>query len=358
MELTDEQLMLREATRGVLSRDAKIGRVREGLEANDRSAFFELERRQGWTAVGIPEDAGGQGGGPVELTILAEELGRAVLPSRFLSYTGLLFPALCRSGANEFLTDALANGVSAALVVSSERPPAVPGVVFDPANGLLNGAVRAVLDAAEADVLIVPSSEGLVAARRDDAGLVLVDRPLADRTRTSCDISFEGVAGEPVGSNRDFDPGELAPLTSLLVAADALGAAQRMLEMSVEYVKDREQFGRPVGSFQAVKHLAAEMLVNVEMSRSAVYHAAESLAADLEAAPIHAAAAKALTTEAAASAADTAIALHGAVGYTWEHDLHIFFKRAKLDVALFGQPSVHRETVASALDLPSCPPQR
>src|SRR5262249_10252426 len=142
-----------------------------------------------------------------------------------------------------------------------------------------------------------------------------------------------------------------AARAGVLVAADALGASARMLELAVEYGKQRHQFGRPIGSFQAVKHAAATMLVDVEAARSVVYFAAASVAGGDAAARLHAAAAKAQVTAAGARDADSALTLHGAIGYTWEHDLHLYYKRAKLDEQLCGNPDAWNELIADGLAL-------
>jgi alkylation response protein AidB-like acyl-CoA dehydrogenase len=138
---------------------------------------------------------------------------------------------------------------------------------------------------------------------------------------------------------------------AVLVAADALGACERMLQLAVDYSKQRQQFGRPIGSFQAVKHTAAQMLVTVESSMSIAFYAAQSVEEGLAERATHAAVAKAQVTGHAAELADAALTLHGAVGYTWEHDLHLFYKRAKLNRVLFGAPAAWNERIADALAL-------
>ena len=145
--------------------------------------------------------------------------------------------------------------------------------------------------------------------------------------------------------------GEITTRAAVLVAADALGASERMLQLAVDYSKQRAQFGQPIGSFQAVKHAAAQMLVTVESSMSIVFYAAQSAEQGLPERSTHAAVAKAQVTGGAAALADSALTLHGAIGYTWEHDLHFFYKRAKLDRVLFGAPAAWNERIADALPL-------
>jgi alkylation response protein AidB-like acyl-CoA dehydrogenase len=144
---------------------------------------------------------------------------------------------------------------------------------------------------------------------------------------------------------------EVATRAAVLVAADALGASERMLQLAVDYSKQRQQFGRPIGSFQAVKHAAAQMLVTVESAMSIVCYAAQSAEEGLSERATHAAVSKAQVTRDAAELADSALTLHGAIGYTWEHDLQLFYKRAKLDRVLFGTPTAWNEQIAAALPL-------
>jgi alkylation response protein AidB-like acyl-CoA dehydrogenase len=176
-------------------------------------------------------------------------------------------------------------------------------------------------------------------------------RRLLDRSRSVADIVIEGAPSEPLAVDaREFLAG-CAARAAVLVAADSLGAMTRMLDLAVEYSKQRHQFGVPIGSFQAVKHAAATILVEVEAARSAVYFAAASVDGGGPQSPLHAAAVKAQVTAAGARVADSALTLHGAIGYTWEHDLQLFFKRAKLDEYLYGRPATWNERIADGLKL-------
>jgi alkylation response protein AidB-like acyl-CoA dehydrogenase len=212
-----------------------------------------------------------------------------------------------------------------------------------------------VLSADRAARLIVPVwADGgctLFLVPAGQAGVSLRGRKLLDRTRSAADVTFAGAPGQRL----DVDGGEVLASAALraavLVAADSLGAAGRMLELAVDYSKQRTQFGVPIGSFQAVKHAAATMLVSVESSRSIVYFAAASVEQEREGSALHAATAKAQVSAAAGRAADAALTMHGAIGYTWEHDLQLFYKRAKLNAELYGSPEVWNERLASGLPL-------
>jgi alkylation response protein AidB-like acyl-CoA dehydrogenase len=182
-------------------------------------------------------------------------------------------------------------------------------------------------------------------------GVGVHPRSLLDRSRDVADITLDDVAARRLETDAAVALGEIATRAAVLVAADALGASERMLQLAVDYSKQRHQFGRPIGSFQAVKHSAAQMLVTVESSLSIVCYAAQSAEEGLPEHAIHAAVAKAQVTGSSAELADSALTLHGAIGYTWEHDLHLFYKRAKLDRVLFGTPAAWNERIADALPL-------
>lgn len=351
--LTDEQQMLRDAVRGTLEREAPLARVRAWADTREAREPMAIAARQGWAGIGVPEDAGGQGGGLVELALVVEELARAAVPGPFLAHAGLS-TAL-----------ALAAGVPAAPLVGGERVTATvvdSGVPLrDVPRGVrlegdaLHGGAGHVLAAADADVLLVPiaGADG-IELRAVDAGapgLGLEPLETTDLTRNWAHVRFEGTPSAGVGRAAASALADLAPRVAVLVAADALGAAQRMLDLTVAYAGEREQFEKPIGSFQAVKHLAADMHVDVESARSAVYFAAWSVAAGHDEAAAHAAGAKAFVTPAAARVADRALAVHGAIGFTWEHDLQFFFKRVKADVPLFGTPAQHLDRVADTLEL-------
>jgi alkylation response protein AidB-like acyl-CoA dehydrogenase len=248
----------------------------------------------------------------------------------------------------------LADGVATVLAVPSGAVPAAMSAVSDDGAGL-TGTVGSVLGADRARRLLVPVRQPagtvLVLVDVDSAGVEVRPHVLTDRSRTMGDIVFTRVSGTPVAADIDAVMAGAALRAAVLVSADALGVMERMLEMAVEYAKQRNQFGVPIGSFQAVKHAAAQMLVQVESARSIVYLAAASVDTGHPDAHLHAAAAKAQVTAGAAEAADTALTIHGAIGYTWEHDLQLYYKRAKLDRVLFGAPSAWNERIAVSLDL-------
>jgi alkylation response protein AidB-like acyl-CoA dehydrogenase len=345
--LTDDQELFRDSFRGWLDRFASTEAVRGWLEAGDGTPFEQRFVAEGWFAIGSPEDCGGQGGGLVELALAAEQLGRSAAPSAAWLASVLAAPSLLQTP--ELAAASLGEGEFAVLAVSADRPPDAAGSVsFD--GGGLRGTVPRVLGADRARRLIVPVEDGSLFVV-DAPETERVQRKLLDRSRSAADVTFSGVRG----STLDVDAGEVLARAALraavLVAADSLGAAERMLELTVDYSKQRAQFGVPIGSFQAVKHAAATMLVAVESARSIVYFAAASVEHGHEDAALHAAAAKAQVCAVAEQAADSALTVHGAIGYTWEHDLQLFYKRAKLNNRLYGAPEVWNERLAAALPL-------
>jgi alkylation response protein AidB-like acyl-CoA dehydrogenase len=351
-KLSEEQLAYREALRGWLQSVTVSGQVRKWLDARDSAAFEDRFVADGWAGVGFAEDLGGQGGGLVELAITAEELARTAAPTAAWLSTSLCLPALA---SRPDLVESALGGARLALLVPAERPVDEVSSLSLGSDGALTGATPRVLGADRADWFLVPvEHQGERSLRLVDAHAGGVDRTaheLLDRSRTVADVRLAGVASEALDFDGDEFLRDASARAAVLVAADSLGATDRMLELSVEYSLQRRQFGVQIGSFQAVKHAAATMLVGVEAARSVVYFAAASVDAQQADCDLHAAAAKAQVTAAGAQAADSALTMHGAIGYTWEHDLQLFYKRALLDQQLFGAPSRWNERIARGLVL-------
>lgn len=345
-ELSPEQADFRAVLADWLSDVCPPDVLRGWLDAGDHAMFEERFVADGWFGVGTPEDLGGEGGGLVELALAAEELGRRTAPASSWLGSMLALPAL--AAVPDAAKALLADGVSTVLAVpAGAAPGAGPAARSD--GTTLSGTVATVLGAGRARRLVVPVGGELHLV---DAAIVRVrPRLLTDRSRAVADVDLEHARSVVIPVDASGALRSAALRAAVLVAGDALGVMERMLDMTVEYVRQRTQFGVAIGSFQAVKHAAAEMLVEVEAARSIVFFAAASVDADHPDAELHAAAAKAQACGAASAAADTALTLHGAIGYTWEHDLQLSYKRAKLDAELFGSPSVWNERLAGLLDL-------
>jgi alkylation response protein AidB-like acyl-CoA dehydrogenase len=350
--LTQEQEAYREALRGWLAGTAPPEAVRKWLDDGDAAPFESQFAAGGWAGVGVPEDLGGEGGGLPELAVTAGELARTAAPSAAWLATVLAVPALASHPG--LITAALGGEAAAWLIPAEVMPDAAPGLTPG-AGGQLSGLVPRVLAGDRATRLVVPARTGsgpelrLVDAR--GPGVRVTPRHLLDRSRSAADIVLDGAPSELLSADATAVLREAAARAALLVAADSLGATERMLEMTVTYSQQRHQFGVPIGSFQAVKHAAATILVGVEAARSIVYFAAASAQAGDPQSLLHAAAAKAQVTADGAAAADSALTLHGAIGYTWEHDLQLYYKRAKLDEQLYGPPAAWYDRIADSLDL-------
>jgi alkylation response protein AidB-like acyl-CoA dehydrogenase len=361
-DLTDEQQAIKATARDFLAARYKSARIRElaesehGFEQSDWKEMAEL----GWPGLALPEEWGGQGLGIVELAVLFEEMGYALAPSPLFSNTiaGL---ALTHCGSDEqrerWLRPLAAGEVRGTPALWDAGTTAAPGSFAMEARAdgdgvVLDGDKVLVMDAASADFLLVATADGrrhLV--ERGAEGVTVTAEPSIDLTRRLYSVRFEGVQVEP-GDTLPAEEADYYPVFFRLcvaLAAESTGVAQRTLEMAVEYAKDRKQFGRPIGSYQAVSHRCAQMLLETENSRSAVYGAAWAADAEPESLPLAASMAKAYASDAGWRVPDASIQVHGGIGFTWEHDLHFFLKRGKTNAAMFGDARWHRERVADAV---------
>ena len=340
----------------------------ESPQAYDPGLWQVLAAELGCAGLLIPEGSGGAGASYREAAVVAEETGRAVAPVPFLGSAVVATAALLATGDDELLT-AVANGATtAALAVPfaaapGPRPePTVRLGVPAPADGdpgyRLTGTVAGVADALPADVLLVPADGvpyGLYAVRAADVAITPVVS--LDMTRQLADLTLDNVPGRRVATAGAAQQAVAAALTAgaAMLAAEQLGTAERCLEITVAYLKERRQFARPIGSFQALKHRAADLWVGVTQARAAARYAAACLAAGDPDAPVAVALAKAACSDIAVRAAQECVQLHGGIGFTWEHPAHLYLKRAKSSSIGFGTPSGHRASLARLVDLPAPP---
>ena len=349
-ELTEEQAALREVSRSMLAVSCPPQLVRSlanaGQDVDDK--LWQRGAELGWIGLAVPEEHDGAGQGLVELCLVAEELGRAAAPGAFLD-SALIALVLARRGQDELVRALAEGGVKASLA----HHGSVAGS-YDADELVLSGRATAVQAAAAADWLLV------TAAGDQGTRLVLVDRARAcveprrtlDETRRWYDVVLDGVrvrAADVVTA----DEAEIQWLTdacAVLTAADSLGVGERLLDMTVGYVKVREQFGRPLGSFQSVKHKVADMLATLKGARAATYYAAMALDAGVADATVASSVAKAFTTDGVAALAGEALQAHGGIGFTWEHDLHLYLRRAKVNEMLYGAAAEHYERLVSLLE--------
>ena len=382
--LTPEQEDVRRTLREALAKSCSPERVRAAAASPagyDQELWRQLARSPGLPGLALPEEYGGAGLGPVELALACEESGRVLLPSPLLASSVLAAGAVRAQGSPEQraeLLPALASGArTAALVLPRPLPDGTPagggragGVQARPPgpgreDWQLYGEAAPVLDGARADLLVVAAHTGgfprsrtvLFLVEADAAGLTRSRCASLDETRAPARVELRDVPGLPLGDPaRDAGPAlAAAGLTAALAtAAEAVGASARCLSMAVEYAQVREQFGRPVGSFQAIKHKLADVHVAVESARSAVYYAAWALGGgvgdpDQAAGAVLLAQARAL--EGLHTAAAEAVQVHGGIAITWEHDIQLYFKRAASDELLFGAPHLLRARAAERAGL-------
>jgi len=373
----EEQEALRETARAFLAEYSGSEAVRAAMETehgHDPAVWKRIGAELGWTAISIPEAHGGLGLGEVELVALLEPMGEALLASPFFATVALGANALIVAGG-EAQKEAWLPGIAAG---TTRATLAVPGAQgrwsaagveatwrADGGGYLLGGVSRHVVDGACADLVVVAArAEGsrgdegisLFAVPGDAAGLERHALPTLDRTRRLAELRFEGLRVPPEA--RLGDEGAAAPAlreildrAAVALAAEQVGGAQRCLDMAVAYAKQREQFGRPIGSFQAIKHKCADLVVAVESARSLAYYAGCVAAEGSAELPAVASMAKAWCSEAYFRCAAESIQIHGGVGITWEYDCHLHLKRARASEALLGPPAEHRERVAVEMGL-------
>jgi alkylation response protein AidB-like acyl-CoA dehydrogenase len=323
-DFTDDQQAIKRTANELLAARFKPDRVRELAEAGnyDDDAWKEMSEL-GWAGIFVDEEHGGQGLGVVELVILMEELGYALAPVPFLSNAAAGL-ALQFAGSDE------------------QKERWLPGIASGEARGtvgvLRDGEARLVPDADSADVIVLLSSDGGTVVEASQAEIESFDT--MDRTRRFARVRAEG------GDALPGDPLAAADRIVTALSAETVGVAQKAMEMAVEYARERKQFGRPIGSYQAVSHRCAQMLLEVEGSRSGAYYAAWCADAEPESLPEAASGAKAYSSDAGWRVCTSSLQVHGGIGFTWEHDLHFFLKRAKTNALLYGSASEHRERVA------------
>jgi alkylation response protein AidB-like acyl-CoA dehydrogenase len=371
---SEEQELLRKTARDFLSDCASMTRVREAMEGDERTAL-EIWRRMselGWPGLAFPEGVGGAGMGMVELCVVLEELGRALAPIPFLP-TVLAGVAILEAGDEEqqqtWLSQICDGRATGTLAITEERGSDEPADLnlrarMDGDRWRLDGRKLFVPDAANVDLLVVAAKIaaadgaclGLFLVPRSSDGVEIEAMASMDLLRPLYAVSFDGVvlpADALLGGDADAGAtiARVLDRGRVMIAAEMVGGAEKCLESAVAYAKERVQFGKPIGVNQAIKHKCADMLLEVESAKSLTYYAAWAAFEANDEAPITAAMAKAYVSDAYCNAAAENIQIHGGVGFTWEYDCHLYFKRAKSDESWLGDATRQRERVAQMLDL-------
>ena len=374
---TEEQELLRETARRFLERECDTRFVRERMAepAAVTGEFWRKLAAQGWLGIVYPEEDSGSGLGLVDLVVLMEEMGRAVMPGPFLSTVLLGGSAIAEAGTpaqrRQWLPQIAAGGAKAALAWTEPNlrwDAAGIALLAREAGGgfTLSGTKLFVGDAHLADILVVAARTRDASRMEDGISLFLVPKnapglkittlPTIDETRKQCEVRLDNVPLPGSALLGEIHRG-WAPLSRVIaraivaLAAEMCGGAQQVLDMTVAYAKIRIAFGKPIGSYQGVKHQAADMLVAVENAKSLTYYAAWAVDQNLNEAPLAVSMAKAAASDMARQVAGTGIQLHGGIGMTWEHDLQLYFKRAKASEVAFGDATWHRERVAQLMRL-------
>jgi alkylation response protein AidB-like acyl-CoA dehydrogenase len=374
LEFTTEQDELRDGVRAMLARECPMSLVREVVEKGTTpDALWSQMVELGWPALTVPERAGGLGMGTVELAVVVEELGRVLAPGPFVPTVTQFAPVVAEAGSTEqqarFLGGIAAGELTGALALVEESGSVDAGHVTTTATPdgdgfVLRGAKETVVEASTADEIAViartPGTRGddgvgAFVVPRADIRLDPVDA--LDATRPLARVSLDGVR---IGTDRALgDPGpataaavrRAVEVATTALAVETVGAAQAIFDITLAYAKQREQFGAPIGSFQAIKHKFADMLVALERARATSYFAALTIAEDDDRRALATSTAKAAAGDCAALLAKEGIQIHGGIGYTWEHDMHLYVRRVKSSSLLFGIAAQHRARVADLIGL-------
>jgi alkylation response protein AidB-like acyl-CoA dehydrogenase len=371
---SDEQDQLRDAVRKFLeskSPESEVRRLMETTEGYDPAVWSQMANELGLQGLHIPEEYGGQGFTWVELGIVLEEMGRALLCAPYFSTVVLAADAILNAGTDDqksSLLPGIASGETIATLAFTEPNGKwdATGITLEASGpgdtATLTGTKMFVLDGHTADLIVVVAraagtsgEDGIsfYTVAGDAKGLTRTALATMDQTRKQAKLEFDGVEAQLLGA---LGSGWTALSKTLDQAAvglcnEMVGGGQFVLDESVQYAKDRVQFGRPIGSFQAIKHKCADMLLEIESAKSAAYYAAWAAAEDNDELPVVASLAKAYCSDAYFHAAAENIQIHGGIGFTWEHNAHLYFKRAKSSEILLGDATYHRELLAQRIGI-------
>ena len=366
---SEEQDQLREFVRSFMEDKSSEESVRELMETDagyDAAVWSQMAEQLGLQSLIIPEEFGGQGFGYVELIIVLEEMGRRLICSPFFSTVVLAANTLIHSGddaAKAALLPGIASGETIATLAFTEESGKwdesgiAMAATADGDSWRLNGSKMFVLDGNTANLILVAARTdkgvSLFHLNSDAEGLTRTALATMDQTRKQSKLTFDNTPATMIGADGDGWAvlERVLDLAAVGLAAEQVGGAQVCLDMSVEYAKVRVQFGRPIGSFQAIKHKCADMLLEVESAKSAAYYAGWCAAELNDELPSVASLAKSYCSEAYFNASAENIQIHGGIGFTWEHPAHLYFKRAKSSELLFGDPTYHRELLAQRIGL-------
>jgi alkylation response protein AidB-like acyl-CoA dehydrogenase len=341
--LSESQLILKNNARKFFATEcppAEVRRIMETETAYDE-VLWDKMAEQGFTGITFPEQFNGLGLGKVELALLMEEMGRALVPGPFFSTVavcGSLIDAAANSEQKHKFLTPICDGEARAAFAAWDRED----TPVKASGATLTGEKLFVSDAAVADFLVVDVGGTLHIADAHDSGVTITPMPAMDLTRRLYAVKFEGVPAVKLPG----DAGNALDLATMALSAEMVGGMQRVLDQTVEYAKTRKQFGKPIGQFQAVQHHCADMFLQIESARSAAYYAAWALEEDVPEASTAVSIAKMYSSDASRDIGNRGIQVHGGMGFTWENDLHLFYRRFKASETSFGDATHHRERIA------------
>lgn len=366
---SEDQEALRGVVKDFLNAKSSEATVRELMDTEtgyDTAVWTQMAEQMGLQGLVIPEEFGGSGYGFVELIVVLEEMGRRLLCAPYFSTVVLGAQTLLHSGdeaAKAKYLPGIASGETIATLAFTESngkwdESGITATAKASGDGWsIDGEKMYVLDGHVADLILVAArtdaGTSLFAVDGSADGLTRTALSTMDQTRKQAKLEFSGVAGELIGADgAGWETISMVlDLAAVALAAEQVGGGQEVLEMAVQYAKDRVQFGRPIGSFQAIKHKCADMLLEVESAKSAAYYAGWCASELNDELPSVASLAKAYCSEAYFNATAENIQIHGGIGFTWEHPAHLYFKRAKSSELLFGDPTYHRELLAQRIGI-------
>jgi len=349
--LSDSQQLLKDNARKFFAAECPMAQVRRLMETDTAydAALWSKMAEQGFTGIIFPEEYDGAGLGKVELILLMEEMGRALVPGPFFSSVVLAGALLDATGSPEQKKKYLApvcrgEARSTAAILEAGANWDLASLQISASKGKLTGEKLFVPDAAVADSIIVIARDGVFIVDADAPGIEITPMTGMDFTRKLYAVQFAGTPAEKLGA-----PSGLAKALDIATAAlsaEMVGGMQRTLEITVEYAKTRKQFGKPIGVFQAVQHQCADMYLETESSRSAAYYAGWALEEHAPDAAVAVSIAKMYASDACRTVGNRGIQVHGGMGFTWENDLHLYYRRAKASETMFGDATFHRERIA------------
>lgn len=349
--LSESQQILKNSARKFFASECPIATVRRLIKSDTAydAALWSKMADQGFTGIIFPEEYGGVGLGTVELILLMEEAGRALLPGPFFSTIALAGAVLNAVATPEQKRRYLApicrgekRSTVAMLEASASWDPADARIAV--MNGRLTGEKLFVADAAVADSIVVVARNGVFVVDTKSAGIRISPMSGMDLTRKLYSVQFHDTPNEKLGNGAGL--AKALDVATASLVAEMVGGMQRTLEITVEYAKTRKQFGKPIGTFQAVQHQCADMYLETESSRSATYYAAGALEEDAPDAAVAVSIAKMYASDACRTVGNRGIQIHGGMGFTWENDLHLYYRRAKASETALGDATFHRERIA------------